>query len=262
MKNDADKMDSPQFVYKYLEKNPDAVFFDYKADFPSTMLNSAVFGQRKYFLRKRKSKRVTSPKSNLISSAKKNDETSPEFIYEYIQEDKSRTYTAFKNDFPDTKVTEPMFSSRKHYFLSKQKKEGTKQKGRINAIEDLKYENTNAFVKAYLSIDPTKTFSDLNMDFKNVDMCEGTYYSRKHHFIKRGENKKNGVIRQYAKRKNNKLYMTIWEESLEGKTEKEKILIKNIVANLINTISESGRINWQIVELSNPSMLELREVAK
>jgi len=200
--NKSDKKDSPEFIYRYLEKNPDATFSDYLQDFPKAKCNSRLFGQRKY---------------------------------------------RFKNTLKGR--------DRKKKPLSLAEMSAVDE-----AINKLTYQDSNAFVQEYLSIDVDRTIADLKSDFPECKMKSGTFHSRKHHF-KTGKLQSGGP-RQYTRRKNNALYMTIWEKDLELMTEIERKVTKDVIRDFVSSVSNTGRVNWQIVELANPRKLELREIAK
>ncbi len=195
---------------------------------------------------------------------------SPEFVYRYLEQNPDATHSDYKRDFPNTKLTQQRFSGRKYTYRNKLKgrdRNSATSTGSLispsaadEAIKKLKYEDSNAFINEYLKIDPDRTLANLKVDFPQSKMKSGTFYSRKHHF-------KNGTLipstaRPYAKRKNNSLYMTIWERSLEDMDVKERKITRDVITDFVESVSNTGRVNWQIVELVNPSVLELREIAK
>jgi hypothetical protein len=196
------------------------------------------------------------------------DPLSPPFVYQYLERHPQGTYTDFKKEFPEINISESTFSSRKHFFTSKHLTSTGENKAATNKniddtntkeINKLIYEDSIEFIFKYLSTDPTKTYIDFKKDFPNSDMSSCVFYSRKHNVKKRlGSTEK----RLYSKRKSNSMYLTIWQYPLESFNNKERDIIKNTIKNFINTISESGRVSWQIVELLNPSVLELREISK
>jgi len=193
---------------------------------------------------------------------------SPEFVYEYLDKNCDATFTDYKQDFPNTKVTSMLFGQRKYFWKNKLKgrdKNPTKsmlaELSAANlAISKLKYEDSNAFINEYLSINIEKTLSDLKAEFPQCKMKAGTFYSRKHHF--KAGTLISSRVHIYTKRKNNSLYMTIWEKDIEEMKDDVKKIIKDTIQDLINSVAESTKINWQLVELADPKRLELREIAK
>jgi len=180
------------------------------------------------------------------------------FIYQYVESDPSKTYADFKKEFPETKITEAIFCSRKHFILHK-KKSGSCIDNKVD-LSKLKYEDSVEFVYKYLATDSTKGYKDLKRDFPQTTMLSSTFGSRKRRFILHHEPDK--ITRTYSKRKNNSLCLTIWEYSLISFSDENKSIIKNAIKSLVDTINGLGRVNWQMVELMNPQILELREISK
>jgi len=117
-------------------------------------------------------------------------------------------------------------------------------------------------LKDYIKNNPSKTYSEFRKDL-NVQISDAYYYyvrrdiHGKSKSPKASKQKTEKIFRSYS-RHISPLYMTIWTYPTE-KTTPQTI---EVLKNLIDSLNKIKRTRWDIVELKDPSVIEIRERSK
>ena len=107
--------------------------------------------------------------------------------------------------------------------------------------------NQKKFLEEFIRKNPTATWENFNALGK-VKISDACFYSYRRRFI--------GQTSGTGRRSSTPLYMTVWQYPSDKVDEEAKKMLRDLIENL------NKRANWQLIELKDPAMLELREKSK
>lgn len=113
-------------------------------------------------------------------------------------------------------------------------------------------------LKAYIKSNPDSTFAQFEKDIKGKVKCSDSYY----YYVKRdvsGPSKRAYTRRDpnapTTKASKSPVYMTIWSYPTEDFNDGARKILKDFV----ETLNASRRSRFQIIEMKDPSIVEIRE---
>ena len=109
-------------------------------------------------------------------------------------------------------------------------------------------------LREYLKKNPDATWKEYKeamKGIKGVHVVSDAYF-----YTARRELHGSDDPRMAGKRKSSPLYLSIWQYSTERLGNESRAMLQD----LVDTLNSQKRTRWQLVELKNPAVLELREV--
>jgi hypothetical protein len=100
----------------------------------------------------------------------------------------------------------------------------------------------------FLRNNPSATYNDFKASHPNISISSFTFYARRKKLL--------GLSSISDKPHKARLYMRVWAK--ENSDPKVVIAIRD----LITALNKCGRAHLEMVELANPSLIEVREVTK
>ena len=162
--------------------------------------------------------------------------------------------TATHKDCSDAglKVSESHFSRiRKSYQKSDQKNKRVMAK----VPEKRTYNRIDyTLVDQFLCQNPNGSHSQFKKEYPDFEISDAGFYGRRRNGNSGNENSSpaKAVLNRPS------LYMTLWSYP----TEKLNSETQEAINNLVETLNKSRRTNWQIIELKNPAVVEIREISR
>jgi hypothetical protein len=163
---------------------------------------------------------------------------------EYMKKYPKRPFTAFDKDFPNSGITSSSYCRRRIKVLAGKNlpSKGT-NKGIDYTIIDNLFKET-----------PELTFMKFKAMHPNFTISDAMFYNRRRLIVTGQKYSKPGTEKRSYTRSNNALYMTVWSKPVESLGTAQDVL-----NDLIQTINNSQKLHWELIELKNPPCLEIRQ---
>ena len=166
----------------------------------------------------------------------------------YIKAHPKLPYTTFKKAHPKSGITSSSYCRRRKKLLS-QKYYGKSEK----TPKKIDYRGIDYTLLDQLFKDvPDMTYSMFMEKYPQFKISDAMFYNRRKKVVT-GEGYKSKTKRAYTKTVN-ALYMTVWSKPLDSLGTAQEIL-----KDLIETINNTQKLRWELVELNNPASLEIRQ---
>jgi len=162
-------------------------------------------------------------------------------VDEFVKTQKNPTYSIFKTAHPKSKVSRTSFGRRKNFLQTGKKRDQSRRhlKGPAG-YHRIDYTVVDKFIRQQ----PDALYQDFKAKNRSFNICLGTFNVRR---------KK--ILGQSVSLDKPQLYMRLWS----GKCSDETI---KVIRSIITVLNKTGRARIEAIELSNPSILEIREAGK
>jgi hypothetical protein len=155
----------------------------------------------------------------------------------YIKAHPTAPYSKFIKDTGFQISNPSYFTARTKLFKTKSSKSKTPKTSRFTKLEKL---------KEFIKDNPDATYSDFQKECPSLKVSKYayTYHCRKLFGPRRIKPGRGGRI-----------YKTLWSRPTQKMTKQTKVILSEIV----KLLNEGGRTRWQLVEIKNPQLIEIRE---
>ena len=104
-------------------------------------------------------------------------------------------------------------------------------------------------LKQHIESNPGDTFQEFSNKYRGTKVSDAYYY-----MLRRQIHGSTGP--RNANRKS--LYLTVWSRPMEKVTD----VAKNVLNDFVDTLNKTKRVRFQVIEIKDPAVLEVREISR